>query len=107
MRLRIPTNRALNSDDEALNVGVDYIDVEIRIDPNYPLRGEHIPAYGGDIIFLRESNEQVLLHEILHVALRNVPEIRTEKDPHGHNIISRIEVALWETGWRRIDGETL
>lgn len=100
--LRVPLDRALgNGDGAALNVGVDHISVPVVIDPDLPRRGETKNTYDGLRIVLREWNEQVLLHELLHVALTRVSPLNTVvDDPFDHNVISRVEVALWETGWR-------
>lgn len=106
LRLRVPTNRADNPDGRRLNVGTAHHEVAVVIDPTLETLGLHEPRYGCDIIRLREWNEQVLLHELLHVAVSRSawwldPE-RQASDPNGHDLISRIEVALWETGWRII-----
>lgn len=100
--LRVPTDRVLPCN--GLNIGTQHVEVEIRIDPTLDSLGEHQSAYGRDIIRLREWNEQVLLHELLHVAVSRSPwwhdPQRKVSDPNGHDLIARIEVALWETGWR-------
>lgn len=101
--LRVPTDREPN-DDGALNRGRNYVDVQVVIQPDLDKRGEHRPGYGGSVIALREWNEQVFLHELLHAATAYsgwwIDPQRQVSDPHGHDVISRIEVALWETGWR-------
>lgn len=101
IRLRVPLSRVANSG--GLNQGSDHIDVPVIIDPELGPRGEtrrdHGYATTDTSIVLREWNEQVLLHELLHVLLDGrVPT--TPADPHGHEAISRVEVGLWETGWR-------
>lgn len=103
--LRVPLDRALdNREGHCLNVGVDHIHVPVFIDPGLTQRGETQNTYSGRRIVLREWNEQVLLHELLHVALTRITPMNTVvDDPHDHNIIARIEVALWETGWRLRD----
>lgn len=100
--LRVPLDRALdNREGHRLNVGVDHIDVPVVIDPTLDKCGETQNTYAGRRIALREWSEQVLLHELLHVALTRISPLNTiTDDPHDHNVISRIEVALWETGWR-------
>ena len=107
--LRVPLNREPNPDGDGLNVGVEHVEVHVRIDPDCETLGKATWEYAYDhrlfpVITLREPNEQVLLHELLHIALVQVPADRLTalNDPHGHDIISRIEVALWETGWRRV-----
>lgn len=100
--LRVPLDRAPNPNGDRLNQGTNHIDVPIIIVPDLPVFGE--AGYGYDcsrVIRLREWNEQVLLHEILHVVLDPVLVRGDPQDPQGHNVISRVEVALWETGWRR------
>lgn len=102
--LRVPFNRAREVDGTLLNKGDNYHDVSVFIDPDLPVLGERQSVDGyvrSERIVLREWNEQVLLHELIHVALLNVHDrISCEGDPHGHDIVSRVEVALWETGWR-------
>lgn len=98
--LRVPLDRVLNPDGQVVNRGQDYIDVPVVIDPNLSRLGEY--GYTFDyrrVIYLREWNEQVLLHELMHVVLDPLL-LGTEDDPYFHNVIARVEVALWETGWR-------
>ena len=99
--IRVPTNRVDNPGGEALNVGTQHVDVQVILDPDMSMLGECRQGYGGPVIALREWNEQVFLHELLHVATGYAqPLIVTTHPPHGHEVISRVEVALWETGWR-------
>lgn len=97
--LMVPTDR-IPSDGTTKNVGANHVEVEVVYDADLPTLGQHEARYGGHRITLREPDEQVLLHELLHVALAYCPGVRTEADPYGHEVISRVEVALWETGWR-------
>lgn len=102
--IRVPLDYERHGKPEELNRGADYRDVEVRIDPDIGARAEYRSVYGETAVVLREWNEQVLLHELIHVALSRVA--RADDDPLHHNIVSRIEVALWETGWRfRPDAE--
>ena len=104
--LRMPTNRE-DTEGRDLNVGTNYVDVQVVLDMAMELRGECRNGYGGPVIALREWNEQVFLHELLHAATGySQPLIATTHPPHGHEVISRIEVALWETGWRFRPDET-
>lgn len=104
--LRVPTDRVLPNDGSVLNVGRDHNAVSVLLDPEMSLRGEtrYDYDYNGGLlptIALREWNEQVFLHELLHVATAQCqPLLTTTYPPHGHDVISRIEVVLWETGWR-------
>ena len=99
--LRMPTDRADNADGTSLNAGRDYVDVQVILDPGMDKRGECRHGYGGPVIALREWDEQVFLHELLHAATGWVqPPLVETYPPHGHDVLSRIEVALWETGWR-------
>lgn len=103
--IRIPLNRKENGGgapgDARLNEGTEHIDVPIVIDPDLGPLGEAGFTYDHTrVIRLREWNEQVLLHEILHVVLDPVITLGAPEDPYGHNIIARVEVALWESGWR-------
>lgn len=98
--VRVPLNRAENPTGEALNVGTGHVDIPIAIDPDMPERGKYDYTYDGSrVIRLREWNEQVFLHELLHAALDRVV-LKSDFDPHGHDVIAQAEVALWETGWR-------
>jgi hypothetical protein len=99
--LRMPTNREDNAEGRDLNRGTHYVDVQVILDPAMEPRGECRNGYGGPVIALREWDEQVFLHEVLHAATGySQPLIVTTHPPHGHEVISRVEVALWETGWR-------
>lgn len=100
-----PTRVAVPMDYEndastGMNRGRSYCEVPIEYDPGLPSAGmRRINPYGPCPIVLREWNEQVFLHELLHVLLDgSVPT--SNLDPHGHRTISRVEVALWESGWR-------
>lgn len=105
MKLKIPLNRKPNPDGLNLNVGTEHITVPVWIDPNLTRRGEYAYQYDySRVIRLREWNEQVLLHEILHAVIEPLG-LGTPDDPFAHNVISRVEVALWETGWRISKGE--
>lgn len=100
---RMPTNRADNPDGTELNTGTNHVDVQVILDPDMERKGECRVGYGGPVIALREWDEQVFLHEVLHAVLGYThPLVATIYPPHGHEVISRIEVALWETGWRRM-----
>jgi len=99
--LRVPVDRVPNDDGVALNVGTQHIDVRVIADPTMEGRGETRHGFDGPVIALREWNEQVFLHELLHVVTGYAqPLLSATHPPHGHDVISRIEVALWETGWR-------
>jgi hypothetical protein len=99
--LRVPTDRAPNIDGTALNTGINHVDVQVIHDPHMALCGECRHGYGGPVIALRAWNEQVFLHELLHVATGWVqPRLEEHYPPHGHEVLARLEVALWETGWR-------
>ena len=102
MTIRIPTDRERRDGPITTpNTGVCYVDVQVILDPDMDVLGECRNGYGGPVIALREWNEQVFLHELLHAATAYTqPLLTTTYPPHGHEVISRIEVALWETGWR-------
>ena len=101
MRLRVPLNRRLERADDTLNVGTEHIEVPVVIQPDLSRHGEYGYAYDySRVIRLREWNEQVLLHEILHVVIDPLGLADPIHDPEGHNVVARVEVALWETGWR-------
>lgn len=98
--LRVPLDYETDPE-TGLNRGSAYAEVPVEYDPSLPRRGERrVNAFGPCPIVLREPNEQVLLHEILHVVTGGYG---TPEDPHGHRLVNRVEVALWETGWRMTD----
>lgn len=100
LSLIVPMNYRWDADEE-INRGSAYIEVPVKYEPDLAVRGERrINPYGDCPIVLREPNEQVLLHEILHVVIEGYGSL---DDPHAHRLINRIEVALWETGWRITD----
>lgn len=108
--VRVPLDRNRDNDGQRPNVGERHVEVRVILDPEMEKLGEcrwDVPTYTGNAptIALREWNEQVFLHELLHVATGHSawwsdPQ-RQINDPEGHDVISRIEVALWETGWRQ------
>jgi hypothetical protein len=89
-----------------LNTGTDLVPVLIRYDPALPTLGQTIfgATHGpARVITMREWNEQVFLHELLHVAVGPYFEggyHNTLGDPHGHRLVNRVEVLLWDIGWR-------
>lgn len=104
--LRVPGNR-VSGNAVDLNVGTEHRAVPVELDPGLDPLGEcrwDVPTYTGNgpRIVLREWNEQVFLHELLHVVLD--PVLPPSLD-HGHDVISRVEVALWETRWRYRPGQ--
>jgi hypothetical protein len=89
-----------------LNRGRGHVVVPIEYDANLPVLGERrVNPYGPCPIVLREWNEQVLLHELLHLILGTSGA--TPEDPYGHRTVARVEVALWESGWRLIPTPSL
>jgi hypothetical protein len=103
--LAIPSGYIKDAD-TGLNVGTDPIQVLVRYDPGLPTLGQTSSAPFGPstVITLREWSEQVFLHELLHVATRPYYEggyYQAADDPDGHQLVNRIEVALWEAGFRR------
>jgi hypothetical protein len=105
--LRLPMDYEVGRDGR--NRGRAHLDVHVVLDASMERRGEvrglgqPYSATNGfsDPVFiaLSEWDEQVLLHEVLHVL--GLPGA-TEHDPYNHRTINRIEVALWETGWRKM-----
>lgn len=97
--INIPMDVHHSPDGLGHTTGRAFVDIAVEYDPSLEKRGEYrAPPYGACAIVLREWDEQVFLHELLHVIL-GCPD-PTDEDPYGHRTISRIEVALWETGWR-------
>ena len=86
----------------------DYITVgswkiHILYDPDLPTLGLTDTEYAGGVIRLREWNERVFLHEILHVLLnRWLSKIEGEFDgkPAWEKAVQQVEDALWDMGWR-------
>ena len=97
--LRLPFDYVRDLPPNTLNQPARIYDVPVVIDPDLDTLGRFENQYGGVVILLREPNDQVLLHEILHLACGGIGI--TDEDPHGHRLINKIEVALWATGWRR------
>ena len=97
--LRLPFDYVRDLPPDTLNQPAQFYEVPVYVDPDLETLGKFENQYASVAIFLRERNDQVLLHEILHLASAGMG--RTEEDPHGHRLINRIEVALWATGWRR------
>lgn len=85
--------------------------VTVCYDPNLSRRGETRDwATETPTIVLREWDEQVFLHELLHVALeRRLIEYHAAADWESldgtltaprEGIVAGVEFALWESGWR-------
>jgi hypothetical protein len=65
------------------------------------------------VIWLREWDERVFLHEVLHVLLgKHYPNGRHAydgsfiEDPQHERAVRTIEDALWDMGWRVLDGHS-
>jgi hypothetical protein len=73
--------------------------VPVVIDPTLEPRGEaRTNPYGPpQTIVLREWNEQVLLHEVLHLIVGAV--IGGNPDDHHHPLVTALEVGLTTAGW--------
>lgn len=88
------------SDGYGFNKPTGLYEVPVVTDPNLPVRGEtRTNPYGPPkTIVLREWDERVLLHEVLHVLLDgHIPH----DGNHGHPIINRLEVGLMAAGYAR------
>ena len=86
-----------------MNVGTRHYHVAVDVDPTIEPRGEQRHAGFGAHVVLRDLDEhadQVLLHELLHVITGHVVPADTF-GPMNHRLISHLEVALWEAGYRR------
>lgn len=89
----------------------DGCEVTVCYDADLSRRGETRDwATGTPTIVLREWDEQVFLHELLHVALDNrLIAYRDQPDWESldgtltaprESIVAAVEFALWEFGWR-------
>jgi hypothetical protein len=80
-------------------IEVEGIDCWVRHDPTLKTRGIVRNAPGCREIALREYDERVLLHEVLHRLIQT-----QHPDWAGSAIEERlvhgIELGLWEMGWR-------
>lgn len=80
--------------DDELHAPCKAISVSVVIKPDLPILGHLLREHHWDsvetYIVLREWNEQVLLHEVLHVVIGSGPD----DDPHNHRVINAAEVAL-------------
>lgn len=74
--------------------------VPVVIDPGLEPRGEaRTNPYGApQTIVLRESNEQVLLHEVLHLIVDDA--LGGDGDSHHHSLVTALEVGLTTAGYR-------
>ena len=77
-------------------------------DLDLPTLGLNGTEYAGGVIRLREWNERVFLHEILHVLLnRWLCKIEGAFDgkPAWEKAVQQVEDALWGMGWRWVSTE--
>lgn len=74
-------------------------DVPIVYDSTLDGPGMVENAYGHTQIILREWNEQVLLHEVLHILLGSLIPARVG-DEFGHLSLTPVEASLFHAGWR-------
>lgn len=92
-------------------------EIAVTYDPSLRRRGEtHGAATDSPTVVLREHDERVLLHELLHVVLGNaLPWFREQPnwtcfdgsmtDPD-EQVTQWLEAFLWDAGYRRIDAQT-
>jgi hypothetical protein len=93
--------------------------VRVRYDPDLVIDSE--PRWGALLhhttehpeIVLRQWDERVFLHELLHLLLdRHVPAGHRTYDgtwvehPEHEKAVREIEDGLWDMGWRLFDGVT-
>jgi hypothetical protein len=97
--LHIPFDYVRDLPPNTLNRPDRWYDVPVIVKPDLETLGRFETQYAGVAIYLREPNDQVLLHEILHLICGAAGV--TEASPHGHTLVNRLEVALWALGWRR------
>ncbi|HEY9263241.1 MAG TPA: hypothetical protein VIQ11_01390 [Mycobacterium sp.] len=87
------------------------IEVKVRYDRSLPVRGQTRRwQTDNPTIVLREWDERVFLHELLHVALeRRLQEYHRGSDWTSFDaslqdpreaIVKHVEDSLWEFGWR-------
>jgi 8-oxo-dGTP diphosphatase len=66
--------------------------VRVILDPELQTLGESQWDPFGATIRMRAAHPQVLLHELLHLIAGTAGQ--TETDPHGHDLVNRLEVGL-------------
>ncbi len=80
--------------------------VRVCYDPTLDRLGELDHGFDGAIIRLREWNERVFLHELLHALLdrwtQDIPPRWTDKTA-SEEIVQQVEDGLWNLGWRWAD----
>lgn len=96
-------------DGQSPHVAAGVAAVPIVIDPNLSTLGEagwdNGYSISGRVIRLRQWDEQVLLHEVLHCLLDEL--IPYEVDGLSHKVINAVEVGLTTAGWRLVAPDAL
>lgn len=90
----------------SVKVGTDFridvpeIDCRVVFDSRLEHRGIVRNAVGTREIALREYDERVLLHEVLHRIIQTGNSVWVY-DVEGHErLVQRLERGLWAMGWR-------
>lgn len=76
--------------------------VPITYNPDLATKGL-VTSFADPAIVLREWDEQVLLHEVLHLLLAPFlpwTDFRGAENPRHHEAVREVEVALTAAGWR-------
>lgn len=87
--LTLTVRRAPCVDRDGRNFGTRVQRIPVMVDPNL----DHPGKSSRDAIWVRDLGDTAaLMHELLHILLWDVGI--TEEDPHGHELVNDLEVAL-------------
>lgn len=81
-------------------VAAGSLNITVVQDTSLGTRGETAVGYDRSVyVKLREYDERVLLHEVLHVAVRT-DEQRPLEHEQEERLVRRLTSVLWGMGWR-------
>lgn len=99
-------DKKVPGDANTLNQAEGTVAIPVAIAPDLPTLGESSYQYDySQVIRLRQWDEQVLLHEVLHILVGRVLPSDTDGTRLGlgqyhHELINELEVGLTTAGWR-------